>query len=188
MKRVRSIVDQRENICYNYGVGTGVNMKTNLINWIRSLFCEPQVRKIAFIDGDQPLPGLLECYEQCIQGTKTDTFFIRVMAEGNHPPKIIKKFKDVTSVMLVGYTAGKEVVDKYIGASIQKAIADGYTEITVISGDYDFIDIFKMAMKIDERANNVKFNMIIPRNATEKKNVTLSKLNINILKFPILAT
>lgn len=165
-------------------------MKTNLINWIRDLFCEPQVRKIAFIDGDQPLPGLLECYEKCVLGTKTDTFFIRAIAEGVNPPKIMKKFKDVTSVMLVGYTAGKEVVDKYIGASIQKAIADGYTEITVISGDYDFIDIFKMAMKIDDRANTVKFNMIIPRNSTEKKNVTIPRqnLNISVFKFPFFAT
>ena len=164
-------------------------MKTNLITWVRGLFCEPQVRKIAFIDGDQSLPELLECYEQCIQGTKTDTFFIRAMAEGVNPPKIMKKFKDVTSVMLIGYTAGKEVVDKYIGASIQKAINDGYTEITVISGDYDFIDIFKMAMKIDERANNVTFKMIVPRNATKKK-VAIPKqnLNINVLKFPMLAT
>jgi hypothetical protein len=165
-------------------------MKTNLINWIRSLFGEPQVRKIAFIDGDQPLPGLLECYEKCVLGTKTDTFFIRVAAEGANPPKIMKKFKDVTSVMLVGYTTGKEVVDKYIGASIQKAIADGYTEITVISGDYDFIDIFKMAMKIDDRANTVKFNMIIPRNSTEKKNVTIPRqnLNISVFKFPFFVT
>ena len=37
-----------------------------------------------------------------------------------------------------------------------------FRNVTVVSNDYDFIDIFKMAVMINEHASEVTFRMVVP--------------------------
>ena len=146
------------------------------------------IKRIAFMDGDQPMAGLVSAYNQYIANTNTETHIVR-LSNGGATPKNLKNFTGdghVNKVFLDGFKTGKEVVDKFIGAYIQRAISEGYTHISVISSDYDFIDIFKMAVKIDENAKNVSFHMIVPnpmgsiRSAPNKiANITITKMGMD---------
>lgn len=136
-----------------------------MFNWISKLFKQAPVEtRIAFIDGDQPLPEVLRAYHQYVKGTNTETHLVRAMPDNCNPPKALRKadLSQINKIYLTGYTTKKEVTDKYIAALIQKAITDHFTHITVISSDYDFIDIFKMAVSINPTATNVTFRMIVP--------------------------
>lgn len=155
-----------------------------LLNIVTRLFW-PKVRKIAFIDGDQSIERALAAYDEYVANTGTETHFVKMAPSGHNEPKAIRHRDDINRVYLQG-TAGKEVVDKFIAGYIQRAVTEGYTHITVISGDYDFIDIFKMAAQIDSAANNITFRMIIPkalgRLATlpaQIKNIEIVKVNAN---------
>lgn len=118
-------------------------------------------KKIAFLDGDNPLPHILSVYEKHLKGI--ETHLVRALAQEDKEPKILKKAPEaINKIYLRGLTKGKEITDKFIGAYIQKAIQDGYTEITVVSMDYDFIDIFKMAVILNPLATNVLFRIIVP--------------------------
>lgn len=55
----------------------------------------------------------------------------------------------------------KEIVDKYISIASQQAIDDGCSKITVISSDYDFIDIFRM-LQIANPTKAIEFTLIAP--------------------------
>lgn len=139
-----------------------------------------KTKKIAFLDGDQPLASILALYTKYLTGT--ETHLIRQSIPGHLEPH---KLRDQTfnKIYLTGFRYGKETVDKYIGAFIQKSIADGYTDITVVSGDYDFIDIFKIAIQLNPTAKNVVFRMIVPSNCTGKvfeNHATIN--NIEIVK------
>lgn len=119
-------------------------------------------KRIAFLDGDQPLPQILDAYHEHLKGV--ETHLVRVMADGHNEPKILRHENDFNKIYLYGYTTGKEVTDKFIGANIQKAISDGYTEITVVSSDYDFIDIFKLAVTLNPKLKTINFKLIVPPN------------------------
>src|ERR1035437_7685511 len=121
------------------------------------------VRKIAFLDGDQPLNGIINSYQKYLVGT--ETHLIRAFTENAHTkePKVLRMLdKKINKIYLGGYTRGKEIVDKFIGAYIQKAVQDGYKHITVVSSDYDFIDIFKMALVLNPKVTDVTFRIIVP--------------------------
>jgi len=124
-------------------------------------FFSRKTKKIAFLDGDNPLPYILSAHTKYLKGI--ETHLIRALAPEDKEPKILKKTSDgINKIYLRGLTRGKEITDKFIGAYIQKAIHDGYTEITVISMDYDFIDIFKMAVILNPQATKVSFKIIVP--------------------------
>ena len=145
-------------------------------------------KRIAFIDGDQPIEGILSAYNRYVANTNTETHVVR-LSNGGAIPKKLKSFNGdghVNKIYLNGFKTGKEVVDKFIAGYIQRAVNEGYTHISVISSDYDFIDIFRMAVQIDEKANNVSFHMIIPnpigsvRNAPAKiANITITKMGMD---------
>jgi hypothetical protein len=98
-------------------------------------------------------------------------------------PRILRGVVGINKIYLGGFSTGKEVTDKFIGAYIQKAISDGYTHISVISSDYDFIDIFKLAIVLDDRAKNLTFRMIVPTKASKRLNEMPDRLlNIEIVR------
>lgn len=148
----------------------------NFLNFFR------KPKKIAFIDGDQAIHQVLNAYDKYVAGTGTETHFIRMKEEGHNEPKALRKYKDLNRIFLAGMTAKKEVVDKFIGAYIQRAVSEGYKEITVISSDYDFIDIFKMAVQVDPNASKVTFRMIIPKAQGRAAELPTKMLNIEIIK------
>ena len=143
-------------------------------------FTKP-VKKIAFLDGDQPLPRTIAAYHRYLVGT--ETHLVRYLPVGHSAPQSLRdpKLDAINKIYLEGYTAGKEIVDKFIGSYIQKSIDDGYKHITVVSSDYDFIDIFKLAMMLNPAAGDVTFRMIVP-NAQGRMIDATSELNIEIVK------
>ena len=143
----------------------------------------PQVKKIAFIDGDQPLPGVLAAYEQYVANTGTETHLVRAFT-GGKPPRILGKdnLKEINKVYLRGYATGKEVTDKYIAGMIQKAVADGYNHITVISSDYDFLDIFKMAVQINPALKTATMRLIVPHATGKMARVEAQVANVEVIK------
>lgn len=119
-----------------------------------------KAKRIAFLDGDNPLPQILACHAKYLIGI--ETHLVRAMGSEHKEPKILKNTQNINKIYLRGMALGKEVTDKFIGAYIQKAIQDGYTEITVVSQDYDFIDIFKMAVLLNPEAAELSFRIIVP--------------------------
>jgi len=138
-------------------------------------------KRIAFIDGDQDLQQLMNAYNKHIVGTDTQTHFIRAGAYVKEP-KLLKNLPEINKIYLQGFRRGKEITDKYIGAFIQKAISDGYNHITVISSDYDFIDIFKMAIILDKRSEELTFRMIVPNAIGRLADLPTQVANIEIVK------
>lgn len=139
-------------------------------------------KRIAFIDGDQPIPGLVAAYKKYLGGTGIETHFIRAINGGGNPPHEVKQFpEEVNKIYLRDYTAGKEVVDKFIGAYIQKSLAEGYSEIIVVSSDYDFIEIFKLSLELNPNVKNVNFKIIVPK-ARGRLVEAESVANIEIVK------
>lgn len=150
-----------------------------MIKFLKSFF---RNKKIAFIDGDQDIHALLRSYRKYVANTGTETHFIRMKDEGSLEPKIMRNVTDMNKIYLSGMTKKKEAVDKFIGAYIQRAVSEGYAEISVISSDYDFIDIFKMAVQIDPRAMNITFRMIVPRPEGRLDELPEKVMNIEIIK------
>jgi hypothetical protein len=90
---------------------------------------------------------------------------IRQKNERHNEPKIFAKtegIQDINKIYLTGFSTGKEIVDKFIAAFIQDSIVAGYTDITVVSNDFDFIDIFKLAMVMNPEISDVSFRIIVP--------------------------
>lgn len=143
-------------------------------------------RRIAFIDGDQSLPDVLRAHQKYVVGTNTETHLVRLITaqpDRNSEPRILRDVVGINKIYLDGFSTGKEVTDKFIGAYIQKAISDGYTHISVISSDYDFIDIFKLAIVLDDRASHLTFRMIVPTKSSKRLNDMPDRLlNIEIVK------
>lgn len=154
-------------------------MFTRFFNWLKG--DKPQ-RKIAFIDGDQELHAALKAYDTYVANTGTETHFVRLAPPPNHKePKLLQHRNDFNRVYVEG-TAGKEVVDKFIAGYIQRAVAEGYTHITVVSNDYDFIDIFKMAVMINEQAGDVTFRMVVPFAQGRMAELPAQVSNIEVVK------
>jgi hypothetical protein len=137
-------------------------------------------KQIAFLDGDNPLPGVIAAHAKHLKGV--ETHLVRAMTEKSGEPHILRNLTGINKIYLRGYTVGKEVTDKFIGAYIQKAIQDGYKEITVVSSDYDFIDIFKMAVLLNPEASNVSFRMIIPNSQGRLHQLPANICNISIIR------
>ena len=78
-------------------------------------------------------------------------------------------------------STGKEITDKFIAAYIQKAIADKFNSITVVSSDYDFIDIFKMAAQISD-TSKLKFRMIVPHAVGRLRDTKIAGVEIIKMK------
>lgn len=149
-----------------------------MFSWFRK-----KEKRIAFIDGDQSIHGYLKAYDDHIAGTDTETHLIRMKkAQDNEPKRLRKIDEKINKIYLDGFTSKKEVVDKFIGAYIQKAIADGYNDITVVSSDYDFVDIFKMAMIMDKKTAKVNFRLIVPNPQGKMNDLSEKNLNIEIVK------
>ena len=119
---------------------------------------KPTRKKLVIVDGDcissdlyilDHMTGVAECY--FVRQGHLQTF-----------PKQVKNRSDYSLVPLVGYRLGKEVVDKYIGLMIQKAVDSGAVEITILSADYDFIDTVRMIVDISSPKNRVRINIVIP--------------------------
>jgi hypothetical protein len=155
----------------------------NLLQSILKVFTrEKPSKKIAFLDGDQSLPDIIDAYHKHLKNV--ETHLIRVNT-GSKEPRILRNQNGFNKIYLNGYRTGKEVTDKFIGAYIQKAISEGYTDITVVSNDYDFIDVFKMAMQLNLKACSVTFRIIImdaTLNSTSPKVFKNHRRNIEIIK------
>jgi hypothetical protein len=148
-----------------------------MIQWFKKFCSKHSVKKIAFIDGDQPLPQIIAAYQQYLVGI--ETHLVRAMSNDAGEPRALRGDQGFNKIYLRGYSVGKEVVDKFIGAYIQKAVDGGYTEISVVSNDYDFIDIFKMAAKLNPDRSLV-FRIIVP-NGTGKICDTPTTVNLEVL-------
>ena len=151
-----------------------------MFKWLKSLR-GPKQKRIAFIDGDQDLSKLLDTYSKHIAGTNTETHFIKAGAYDCKPRKL-NRYPEINTVYLSGFTNGKEITDKYIATFITKAINDGYNHITVISSDYDFIDIFKMAVILDDKASELVFRMVMPMMRGKVATMPRQIANIEIIK------
>jgi len=148
---------------------------------LKSKFFGKKDKKIAFLDGDQNIPSMLSAYDMYLKGI--ETHLVRVASSKNSEPKILRKLDaNINKIYLMDYTVGKEITDKFIGAYIQKAVDDGYTHITVVSSDYDFIDIFKMAVILNPAAIDVSFRMIVPDAQGRLADVDSKVMNIEIVK------
>jgi hypothetical protein len=147
--------------------------------WLNK-FRGPAVKKIAFIDGDQGIAQSVTAYHTHLVGI--ETHFVKMIREGDNEPRALRYENDFNKVYLSGYTVGKEVVDKFIGAYIQKAVGDGYNHITVVSNDYDFVDIFKMAARLNP-GKELTFRLIVPcgqgRIAQEQSRVNFEIVHMN---------
>jgi hypothetical protein len=130
---------------------------------------------IAFIDGDQPITQILKSYAYHLKPKKIKTHFVTLRQANTCPPRALNQYPELVLNFLTGFTRKKEVTDKFIAMLVQKAINDGYTEIYIVSSDYDFIDIFKMAIEINE-CIEIRLVLIVPDAQGKMKNL---KENIN---------
>ncbi len=148
---------------------------------VKAWFSPKKDKKIAFLDGDQALPPMLAAYDAYLKGT--ETHLVRASSSKNGEPKILRNIdSNINKIYLMDYTVGKEITDKFIGAYIQKAVDDGYTHITVVSCDYDFIDTFKMAVVLNPAATNVSFRMIVPNAQGRLSDMDSKIMNIEVVK------
>lgn len=139
-------------------------------------------KKIAFLDADQPLPGVLSAYNAHLADTNTEVHLVRMRLTGTNEPK---RLRDIDSSIIKTYLEdvdSAEAVDKFITAGIQRAVSDGYQEITVVSSDYGFLDIFKMITIINQDAIKIKFRLIVPVARGKLANVPNQVMNIEVIK------
>lgn len=152
-------------------------MLQKIRNWFR------KSRKIAFLDGDQNIPSTIKAYTKYLANTGTEVHLIRMKPDGCKEPKALRNLDDtINKIYLSGYSTGKEVVDKFIAAYIQRAVIEGYDQITVVSSDYDFIDIFKMAVQVNPQAGQVTFRIIIPNVRGRLAELPEQVFNIEVIK------
>lgn len=138
-------------------------------------------KHIAYMDGDQSIADIKRAYHTHLHGV--ETHLVRtVNGKDFKPPRQLEYEKGFNKIYLRGYRAGKEVTDKFIGAMIQKAVSEGYREITVVSGDYDFVDIFKMALALNPDAIGLTFRMIVLGVHTNSKDYSNVHPAIQIVK------
>lgn len=137
-------------------------------------------KTITFIDGDQANRELLNCYTKHIEPLDSEVHYVTVTPIPKAVNPIFHSDK-VTLTELKGFFKGKESTDKYIAAHIIKSISQGFTKINVISNDYDFLDIFKMVVMIEECPDNIDFTLYMPTRMESKKGDTISVKNIKIV-------
>ena len=133
-----------------------------MISYLKSLFIKKSVKKIAFLDGDQSLPLLIDVHSKHLKGVETHLVRSR-QADQGEPRPLRKLNPEINKIYLSGYSPGKEVSDKFITGYIQKAISESYQEIIVVSSDFDFIDIFKMTLQLNPDKSGIKMKLIVPQ-------------------------
>lgn len=153
-----------------------------IVNKLLSVFKKPE-KSIAFLDCDQPIPPVLLAKDKYLQNY-SQVFSIRHSTAAT-APKSLRDRPDINQIYLEGFRRKAETTDKFIAMLIQNAVRDGYSTITVVSADYDFIDIFKMCITINDLPNaSLKFKLIVPyiHNRLEESKWLESKSNIEIIK------
>lgn len=150
-----------------------------MLNRLIALF-KPKTRRIAFLDGDQNLTELMAAYKYYLAGI--ETHLVRCHTAEQPEPRALRNEHGFSKCYLIGYTAGKEITDKFIAAYIQRAISEGYNDITVVSNDYDFIDIFKMAVQLNPNASQINFRLITPSPLGRVKQLPAQLVNIEVIK------
>lgn len=157
---------------------------------ITEFFCPKVVRRkletnhVVFIDGDQsPVESLRSYSVHTANKNLADARveFVLALKGITRPPKKIRRHKAITVTALRDFKAGKEAVDKYIAIAAQKAIDEGYTKISVISSDYDFIDIFRM-LQLANKDCLVEFTLIAPDPKGRLENMIQSGSEYNQIK------
>ena len=152
----------------------------NILGFVKNLLCAK--KSAAFIDGDQDLQAAIAAHNTHIKGKYDEIYFVRLApAPGCNPPKLLKKLEGAEKIFVEG-SSGKEVVDKFIAGYIHRAVSEGFTEIAVLSNDFDFIDIFKMAAQINPRCEKVTFRLIAPKACGRLKDFESSVTNIEVVK------
>ena len=135
--------------------------------------------KLVLLDGDQPLLEILAAYTKYIEKQDNcETYFVQLADVTSRGPKVLKYYPNIKRILLSQFYPGKEIVDKFIFGYIQTAIGKGYTDITIISSDYDFIDIFHMSNQLNIKV--ISFTLIIPRRIGRLKQLK-SMGNITII-------
>lgn len=147
-----------------------------MFKFIKDIFKKD--KQIAFLDGDQDVKPLIEVYTKYLKGIETHC--VR-QASVECAPKVFKD-QPFNKIYLEGFAKGKEVTDKFIAGMIQKSIADGYTTIIVVSNDYDFFDIFKMALIMNPDHKNIKFKLITPKKCAGRIKEIENTSTIEIIK------
>jgi len=91
------------------------------MNFFKQLF-KSKPKKIAFLDGDQPLPGMIAAYEKYLKGTETHLVRAINGHQGNdREPKILRGDLGFNKIYLSGYARGKEITDKFIATMSRKS-------------------------------------------------------------------
>lgn len=137
---------------------------------------------LILMDGDQSIPDLFRSYRKYIKNL--DNYETRFIRYGGSFPKILKTFPEIQCTYLQYLSHSKEVVDKFIFGLIQTEISNGYTNIAIISSDYDFIDIFKMSNIINAH-KNIKFTLVVPKPRGRLSEIN-SNENIEVVKEQLL--
>lgn len=132
-------------------------------NWFKK---EPKVKGCVFLDGDGGIPPLLRAFDKYAHGS--EAYFVRQMSAPSKEPISMRVRDDMKKIYLENMKTRKETTDKFIAMMIQQKILDGYTNFTVISGDTDFVDIFKMAI-IANPEISFNFRFIIPKGSCVSK-------------------
>lgn len=134
--------------------------------------------ELILVDGDQPLKQIVSTTKRYISALshKYDVELIRMQNTINNAPGLLKRWP-YKVVSLKGFSAGKEITDKYIAMRAQQALREGYSKITVVSNDYDFFDIFKM-LNLLNRTNAIF--TLVALNAKGKLTTATSTQNIQI--------
>ena len=139
-------------------------------------FLKPKsVKKpLVLIDGDSlaTSPFIVDLLKPTME-----TYWFQAVKNNMAMPKFVKNAEFIYTVALAGCRTGKEAVDKYIGMVLTKAIIDGYTEIYIVSQDYDFIEIARMAAHIVEPKTKVSIKVVCPAKQAVPKDVNIAPVN-----------
>jgi len=145
---------------------------------IRKLFIKR--KDIAFIDGDQDLDLNIFVYKKYLLNTRT--IFIRQQDKKANPPRKLKSLHKLETLYLNNFSKKKEIVDKCIAIYIHKVLTEGYNNITVVSSDYDFIDIFRLIITLETLPTHIKFRLIIPNPIGKTASLPDKYYNIEVVK------
>lgn len=132
-------------------------------------------KKLIIVDGDSCLRDTW-VYEDILGSS--EVYIVRHTQEGFNQPKLIAKYPEIIDVPLIGYRTSKETVDKYIAMMIQKAVSDGYKDISVISRDCDMVDIGKMAIDSND-GKKFKISIVMPDQKTLAKGTDIRSYEVD---------
>jgi hypothetical protein len=135
------------------------HLLTNLFQKPSISFSQSQ-RTITFIDGDQILGPqfLFEQHPELVFPEKPRLIY---QQRNSNMPRLLKRYlNQVELIPIPNLSCKKELVDKYISIELGMAMQNPKAlRIIVVSNDYDFIDIFKLAMLASGKSN-VHFTLL----------------------------